>query len=40
MKKMYNEYEKFRLEDGNLPATYEVIFGSAWKKFDVLQKVN
>ena len=31
---MYQEYEKFRAKNGNLPATYEVIYGSAWKKMD------
>ena len=31
---MYLEYEKFRSESGSLPATYEVIYGSAWKKMD------
>lgn len=25
-------YEKFRWDDGQLPATYEVIYGHAWKK--------
>jgi malonyl-CoA O-methyltransferase len=25
-------YEAFRWEDGQLPATYEVVFGHAWKK--------
>ncbi|TQV89717.1 malonyl-ACP O-methyltransferase BioC [Aliikangiella coralliicola] len=25
-------YEKYRWSDGNLPATYEVIYGHAWKK--------
>lgn len=28
------EYEKFRWEDGQLPATYEVIYGHAWKKME------
>ncbi len=26
------EYEKFRWEDAQLPATYEVIYGHAWKR--------
>ena len=34
MQAMYREYEKFRSESGILPATYEVIYGSAWKKMD------
>ena len=34
MKEMYQEYEKFRSKSGDLPATYEVIYGSAWKKMD------
>jgi len=34
MKAMYQEYEKFRSKTGYLPATYEVIYGSAWKKMD------
>ena len=34
MKAMYQEYEKFRSKMGYLPATYEVIYGSAWKKMD------
>lgn len=29
-----NEYEKFRWDDGQLPATYEVIYGHAWKKME------
>lgn len=37
MKKMYFEYNKFRSKDGDLPATYEVIYGSAWKKFNVMK---
>jgi len=31
---MYQEYEKFKSKNGSLPATYEVIYGSAWKKMD------
>ena len=31
---MYKEYDNFRLKSGDLPATYEVIYGSAWKKMD------
>ncbi len=27
-------YEKFRWEDGQLPATYDVIYGHAWKKME------
>jgi malonyl-CoA O-methyltransferase len=34
MKSMYREYDNFRSESGDLPATYEVIYGSAWKKMD------
>ena len=34
MKAMYQEYENFRSKMGYLPATYEVIYGSAWKKMD------
>jgi len=34
MRAMYQEYEKFRTKFGYLPATYEVIYGSAWKKMD------
>ena len=34
MRLMYQEYEKFRSKSGELPATYEVIYGSAWKKMD------
>jgi len=34
MKSMYKEYDNFRLKSGDLPATYEVIYGSAWKKMD------
>jgi len=30
--KLKNAYEDFRWEDGQLPATYEVIYGHAWKK--------
>ena len=35
---MYAEYEKFRMKSGGLPATYEVIYGSAWKKMDNIIK--
>ena len=38
MKLMYAEYEKFRMKSGGLPATYEVIYGSAWKKMDNIIK--
>ena len=31
-KSLQGEYEKFRWQDGQLPATYEVVFGHAWKK--------
>ncbi|WP_444994971.1 malonyl-ACP O-methyltransferase BioC [Aliikangiella sp. IMCC44359] len=31
-KHLKDEYEKFRWNDGVLPATYEVIYGHAWKK--------
>ena len=34
MKAMYAEYGNFRSKSGDLPATYEVIYGSAWKKMD------
>ena len=34
MSAMYQEYEKFRSKLGHLPATYEVIYGSAWKRMD------
>jgi len=27
-------YEKFRWQDGQLPATYDVIYGHAWKKME------
>ena len=40
MKLMYAEYEKFKNTSGNLPATYEVIYGSAWKKFNVVNLNN
>ena len=40
MKLMYAEYEKFKNSSGNLPATYEVIYGSAWKKFNVVNLNN
>lgn len=30
--KLKNAYESFRWEDGQLPATYEVVYGHAWKK--------
>ena len=30
LKKMLAAAEKFRLADGQLPATYEVIYGHAW----------
>jgi len=40
MKLMYAEYEKFKNNSGNLPATYEVIYGSAWKKFNVVNLNN
>ena len=30
LKKMLKTYEDFRLADGKLPATYEVIYGHAW----------
>ncbi len=30
--KLKNAYEVFRWEDGQLPATYEVVYGHAWKK--------
>ncbi len=33
-KKLTDEYENFRWEDGQLPATYEVIYGHAWKKME------
>ena len=34
MKAMYANYGNFRSKSGDLPATYEVIYGSAWKKMD------
>ena len=40
MKLMYTEYEKFKNNSGKLPATYEVIYGSAWKKFNVVNLNN
>jgi len=40
MKLMYMEYEKFKNQSGSLPATYEVIYGSAWKKFNVVSLNN
>ena len=33
-KLLQNEYDKFRWEDGQLPATFEVIYGHAWKKME------
>ncbi|PIE00807.1 MAG: malonyl-[acyl-carrier protein] O-methyltransferase BioC [Thiothrix nivea] len=30
MRNFYQAYEQFRLEDGQYPATYEVIYGHAW----------
>jgi len=33
-KKLESEYEKFRWQDGQLPATYEVVYGHAWKKME------
>ena len=30
--KLKKAYEAFRWEDGQLPATYEVVYGHAWKK--------
>ena len=30
LKQMLNAYEQFRRSDGNLPATYEVVYGHAW----------
>jgi len=30
--KLKNAYESFRWQDGQLPATYEVVYGHAWKK--------
>lgn len=30
--KLQNAYEAFRWDDGQLPATYEVVYGHAWKK--------
>ncbi len=30
--KLKKAYEDFRWQDGQLPATYEVIYGHAWKK--------
>jgi len=32
------EYEKFRNREGVLPATYEVIYGHAWKRTGKPQK--
>jgi len=32
--KLQQAYEAFRWQDGQLPATYEVVFGHAWKKQD------
>jgi len=32
---MYSQYEKFRSNRGSLPVTYEVIYGSAWKKINI-----
>jgi len=29
-----NAYEQYRWQDGQLPATYEVVFGHAWKKIE------
>ena len=40
MNLMYDQYEKFRSETGNIPATYEVIYGSAWKKIDIVKLNN
>ncbi|MBV1908296.1 MAG: malonyl-ACP O-methyltransferase BioC [Kangiellaceae bacterium] len=31
-KRLENHYESFRWDDGQLPATYEVVYGHAWKK--------
>ena len=27
-------YESYRWQDGQLPATYEVVYGHAWKKHE------
>mgnify|MGYP005993920487 FL=1 len=40
MNAMYREYEKFRQENGSIPATYEVIYGSAWKKFNSIKLID
>lgn len=32
--KLKNAYEQFRWEGGELPATYEVVYGHAWKKVE------
>jgi len=40
MNAMYKEYEKFRQENGSIPATYEVIYGSAWKKFNSIKLID
>ena len=32
--KLKNAYEQFRWEGGELPATYEVVYGHAWKKLE------
>ena len=31
---LQSEYDKFRWSGGELPATYEVVYGHAWKKMD------
>ena len=40
MKLMYEEYHKFKNQNGSFPATYEVIYGSAWKKFNIVNLNN
>ena len=36
MVEMYESYRK----DGKIPATYEVVYGHAWKKTDSLEKIS
>ena len=35
---MYTAYEQFKNEDGLYPATYEIIYGHAWKPVENANK--
>lgn len=38
--KLVKYYDELRLEDGGLPATFEVVYGHAWKKKEVQEEYH